>query len=365
MRAARAALNWSLERLAEASGVHRNTISNFETRKYDGEPEKLAAVKRALESAGVIFVKENGEAAGVTLRRFQVGDRVRFHPHTRVRFDYNVEADEIGTVVAVEPHPPPTGPTYRIEVEFPRAKLPYVFRFEYELVRAAPDTAEPPQTLKAGNKKRMSDPKAIIENFCIICEHVTSDYDLFQSLFETDRRTFDLYASISPLLFENLNRILHDNLYIQFCKITDPAKTGKNLNLTTNYIVEKIPWPADVGEKLLEVNERLKKFRQAIESARSKRIAHVDLPAQVERWGSLGDFPKGAEIQFLQDLQIFVNIAYGHLQGGSSRPIRVAMSTDTHELIRALVKSVVFDCCSKCAEHERNVAVLDYENSSD
>ncbi|WP_253203601.1 helix-turn-helix domain-containing protein [Methylosinus sp. KRF6] len=361
MRAARAALNWSLERLAEASGVHRNTISNFETRKYDGEPEKLAAVKRALESAGVIFIKENGEAAGVRLRRFQVGDRVRFRPQTRVRFSYDIEADEIGTVVGVEPHPLQTGPTYRMEVEFPRAKVPYVFRFEYELVQAAPDTAQPAQPLQAGNKKTMSGHKAIIEEFCIICEQVWTDYDLFQSVFGKDRRAFDLYRSISPLLFEGLNRIMHENCYMQFCKITDNANTGKHSNLTTNYIIEQIPWPAEVAKNLKEVNERLMAFRQHIEPARSKRIAHVDLSAQVERWDNLGAFPKGAEMQFLQDLQKFVNIAYGHFHGGSSRPIEVSMSTDTHQLLRALVKSVIFDRCSKCTEHERIVAVLDYE----
>lgn len=140
MRAARAALNWSLDDLAAASGVHRNTLSNFETRKYDGEPEKLAAVKRTLESAGLIFIEENGQAAGVRLRRFRVGDRVRFRPQTNVRFNFNIPADEVGTVVEVEPHPPRTGPTYMMMVKFPSHEeaLPYVFRFEYELVEAAP-----------------------------------------------------------------------------------------------------------------------------------------------------------------------------------------------------------------------------------
>lgn len=66
---ARAALNWSLGELAEAAGVHRNTISNFETGKYAGDPEKLAAIRVALESAGVIFVTENGEGPGVRLRK--------------------------------------------------------------------------------------------------------------------------------------------------------------------------------------------------------------------------------------------------------------------------------------------------------
>jgi transcriptional regulator with XRE-family HTH domain len=69
VRMARAALNWSLADLAEAAGVHRNTISNFETEKYAGSEEALAAIRSALESAGVIFVHENGEGPGVRLRK--------------------------------------------------------------------------------------------------------------------------------------------------------------------------------------------------------------------------------------------------------------------------------------------------------
>jgi len=138
MRMGRASLNWSLDQLAEASGVHRNTISNFETGKYAGDPEKLATIKRTLESFGVIFVDENGEDSGVRMRRFRIGDVVRFRAQTRVRYNFDIAANEVGTVIRVEPHPPQTGPTYRIDVQFPRARVPGVFRFEYELVRAAP-----------------------------------------------------------------------------------------------------------------------------------------------------------------------------------------------------------------------------------
>ena len=73
VRMARAALNWSLADLAKAAGVHRNTISNFETGKYAGDEEKLAAVKAALETAGVIFVAENGEGPGERLRKSKPG----------------------------------------------------------------------------------------------------------------------------------------------------------------------------------------------------------------------------------------------------------------------------------------------------
>lgn len=64
---ARAALNWSLADLAEASGVHRNTISNIETGRYAGSAESLAAIKAAVEAQGVEFT--NGDAPGVRLRK--------------------------------------------------------------------------------------------------------------------------------------------------------------------------------------------------------------------------------------------------------------------------------------------------------
>jgi transcriptional regulator with XRE-family HTH domain len=135
----RASLNWSLERLAERAGVHRNTISNFEGGKYAGDPETLASIKHTLEAAGVIF--GDGKDTSVRLRRFQKGDLVRFRPHSSVGLSYNpiIKDDEVGEVIGVEPHPPQTGPTYRIDVRFSRDRVvPGVFKFEYELVKPAP-----------------------------------------------------------------------------------------------------------------------------------------------------------------------------------------------------------------------------------
>jgi hypothetical protein len=41
-------------------------VSNVETGRYGGDPETLAAIKRALETAGVEFI--NGKRPGVKLR---------------------------------------------------------------------------------------------------------------------------------------------------------------------------------------------------------------------------------------------------------------------------------------------------------
>lgn len=70
-RAARALINWSQPQLAEASGTGVSTIRDFETSKRTPIANNIAAIRTALEAAGVIFQAE-GEAidggAGVRLR---------------------------------------------------------------------------------------------------------------------------------------------------------------------------------------------------------------------------------------------------------------------------------------------------------
>ena len=71
MRAARALLRWSALDLAEASKVGVATIRRVEV--VDGEiPVTLAneaALRQALEAAGVEFIDENGGGVGVRLRK--------------------------------------------------------------------------------------------------------------------------------------------------------------------------------------------------------------------------------------------------------------------------------------------------------
>ena len=71
IRMARAALNWSVKDLAQAAGVHRNTITNIEVGRYLGDAETLKKLKRALVKGGVEFIDENGGGPGVRLKRQQ------------------------------------------------------------------------------------------------------------------------------------------------------------------------------------------------------------------------------------------------------------------------------------------------------
>ena len=70
VRGARGLLGWSQTRLAEAAGMSLPTVKRYETgsgaRVSD---DAIAAMRAALETAGVIFVAENGEGPGVRLRK--------------------------------------------------------------------------------------------------------------------------------------------------------------------------------------------------------------------------------------------------------------------------------------------------------
>jgi ribosome-binding protein aMBF1 (putative translation factor) len=71
IRAARALLRWSAEDLAQHSALSVATIRRAELTK--GETSMTVAndlaVRRALETAGVEFINENGGGPGVRLRQ--------------------------------------------------------------------------------------------------------------------------------------------------------------------------------------------------------------------------------------------------------------------------------------------------------
>jgi transcriptional regulator with XRE-family HTH domain len=69
VRMARAALNWTVRDLAEATGLHRNTITNIEVGRYAGDQKSIETIRIVLRKAGVELIDEDGGGAGARLRK--------------------------------------------------------------------------------------------------------------------------------------------------------------------------------------------------------------------------------------------------------------------------------------------------------
>jgi transcriptional regulator with XRE-family HTH domain len=67
-RMARAALNWTIQQLADKAGVGRNSIARFEA-GGDARFSTVTHLKKTLEAAGVEFIAENGGGPGVRLKK--------------------------------------------------------------------------------------------------------------------------------------------------------------------------------------------------------------------------------------------------------------------------------------------------------
>jgi transcriptional regulator with XRE-family HTH domain len=67
-RAGRGLLNWTQRELAEAASVGISTVQNYENELRSTAPGNQAALKRALEQAGIEFIPaRNGKGVGVRL----------------------------------------------------------------------------------------------------------------------------------------------------------------------------------------------------------------------------------------------------------------------------------------------------------
>jgi ribosome-binding protein aMBF1 (putative translation factor) len=71
IRAARGFLRWSAEELAARSSVSLRTIRRAELAEHQTSMTSAndMAVRRALESAGIEFIDENGGGLGVRIRK--------------------------------------------------------------------------------------------------------------------------------------------------------------------------------------------------------------------------------------------------------------------------------------------------------
>jgi hypothetical protein len=61
-------VDWSAERLSQASGIDLQTLRHFEARFRRPDEKTLRRIRSAFEQAGVAFIPENRRGAGVRFK---------------------------------------------------------------------------------------------------------------------------------------------------------------------------------------------------------------------------------------------------------------------------------------------------------
>ena len=187
----------------------------------------------------------------------------------------------------------------------------------------------------------MNKHQEIVKAFCQECMWAWVVYEQYLKLYEQGEVRLNLLDKIASSFFSDLNTIMKGYLLIQICKLTDPAYTLGKPNLTTNYLVEHLPWPPAVKDELLKTSLKLDSFRKYLVDARNKILSHNDLTTTVEGHAH-GAFPAGEEKEFWDNLQNFINTAHGYYFGGIF-PINAFTQYDADDLIAALNKSIDYD----------------------
>jgi hypothetical protein len=183
--------------------------------------------------------------------------------------------------------------------------------------------------------------KKNVETFCDQVFWIKKIRRLFKELFENEQAVF-LMDKTALSFFNDVGEIVHKYLLLECAKITDPAETYKNENLTVDNLIESINWPEDVMEELtLLRDEKISPFRRYIRDARIKLLAHNDKQTVLaER--KLGEFPEEGDMEFLKALEKFCNIIHKACFGEIYGQMVTGSQGDVLDLKKALEYAVAF-----------------------
>ena len=192
----------------------------------------------------------------------------------------------------------------------------------------------------------------IVKRFCDQCCWIKIVYNEYCILYESGKIVrLDLLNKIAQNFFHDLQHILIDYLFLNICKLTDPAGCGKKKNLTVKYILEQVDPQVQNELGLEELSGKIHQFRDYIVNARRKLIAHLDVDTIFSK-EKVGAFPKSAHEQFWADLQEFVNRIHRHYLDGIF-PLDAVNTDNSEDLILALKKAAYFDQYFKNVLHSQ------------
>ncbi len=200
--------------------------------------------------------------------------------------------------------------------------------------------------------------KDMVETFCNQVFWLRITHHMYAELFEKEDSRV-LVKKTASSFFSHLNTILQNYLLLEFVKITDPPKSGKNENFTVENLVMSIDWPPPAKDKLRVLSEKTKVFRGYVLQARNKLLAHSDKEAFLAG-KPLGAFPEGEDEAFLKTLEEICNIAHEACFGSVFGQLLLAAPGDVIDFKKCLFNSIAFDQLLSESEGQEKIKLYSY-----
>ena len=168
--------------------------------------------------------------------------------------------------------------------------------------------------------------------FCDQCNWAYEVWVTHKSLFD-DNPNRDANISRAHDFIVRLSRITHEYALQQVSKLHDRGEQRGHLNLSIDYVVRFGEW-GDKQEQIDAIRTRLEQLHEYIRPARDKILSHNDLETVVGNH-TLGDFPKGIDVQYFKALQDLANEV--HLRWtGKLYPFYDLAISDVHAFLHLL-----------------------------
>lgn len=164
---------------------------------------------------------------------------------------------------------------------------------------------------------------------------VQTCFNTFHSLYHGGPTVDSLLRKSAVAFFNDLNIILIEYWILIVCRLTDPARTNGNTNLTVAYFVAALKQHEISTSSIEETAVQLTAYRNMVIDARNKLVSHADKTAFLKN-NILGEHTNEAVEQFIQNLQHF-NDLVGEAIGEGPLDYQVTSCPgDVQDLLRTL-----------------------------
>jgi hypothetical protein len=170
-------------------------------------------------------------------------------------------------------------------------------------------------------------------------------WKLYSQLFAKSQLRIDLMSETAVTFFFRIQYILLDDVLMGIARMTDPAKSRGNKNLSVNALRDRLSLDGFegvaemVGQRISELESQIELFRQH----RHKRIAHSDLETRLRSSESALLGISRAQIEHvLGVLAAVLNDVQIYFEDSSTGYEHVVTQNDADTLVEAMKYACVF-----------------------